>query len=84
MRTDNMRPAGVLDSVYAVPCHVTGVVEQLFDGSYDVVRGHCAGQHFELQACATLRLLQGGSGAADGEKGEAQEDTGKSPLTQSP
>ena len=49
---------GVLDNVYAVPCVVTAVVEHLFDGSYDVVRGHCAGQHFELQGCATVRLLR--------------------------
>eukprot|EP01043_Picozoa_sp_COSAG02_P042228 COSAG02_NODE_3572_length_6543_cov_3.650217_3_plen_200_part_00 len=49
---------GVLDNVYAVPCVVTAVVERLFNGSYDVVHGHCAGQHFELQGCATLRLLR--------------------------
>ena len=48
---------GVQDNVYAVPCVVTAVVERLFNGSYDVVRGHCAGQHFELQGCATVRLV---------------------------
>ena len=48
---------GVLDNVYAEPFAVTAVVEELFEGSYDVIKGHCAGQHFELQGCATLRLL---------------------------
>lgn len=63
---------GELDTRYSEPWPITARVERLFDGSYTVKHGHCAGMHFELQLCACLKLVTDG----DDTEGGSERDTG--------
>ena len=57
---------GVRDSRFSEAYTVTGEVEKLFDGTFDIVKGHCAGMHNTMGQCATLKLLDGAGGADTG------------------
>ena len=57
---------GVRDSRFSEPYTVTATVEKLFDGTFDIARGHCQGMHNMMGQCATLKLLDGAGGEDTG------------------